>query len=246
MPISDYRTALVTGASSGIGAAVVHALTERGLRVHAVARRRDRLQELASRTGCETQVLDVLDTDAVYDTLPTLEADVLVNNAGLGRGFDTLWQASREDIDRTLATNVTAATHVLRAVVSGMVQRRRGHVVNIGSVAGLYPLLSALYGASKGAVHLLAQNLRSELRGTRVRSTEICPARVHTEFFDHAIDDPEKAKEMLGGFGVLRPEDIASAIVFALDMPWHVNVSTIEITPTEQHIGGITVVPAPP
>jgi NADP-dependent 3-hydroxy acid dehydrogenase YdfG len=242
--LKDYRTALVTGASSGIGAATVAKLCERGLEVHAVARRGERLAALAKKTGCLVHKLDVCDTDAVYATLGALEIDVLINNAGLGRGFDNLVQASREDIERTIETNVTALLHVTRAVLPGMLERRRGHVVQLSSIAALYPLLSALYGASKGAIHLLSQNLRMELQGSRVRHTEICPGRVKTEFFANAIDDNKRQQSMVEGFELLEGEDVADAIVYALDTPWRVNISMIEITPTEQAPGGIIIEPA--
>ncbi len=241
MALEDYSTALVTGASSGIGEATVHALCARGIEVHAVARRAERLEALAAATGCRTHVLDVCDTDALYRVLGDIEVDILVNNAGLGRGFDTIFQASAEDIDRTIDTNVSAALHVVRAVGTGMVSRRRGHMVHIGSIAGLYPLLSSVYGASKGAMHLFCQNLRMELKGSGVRNTEICPGRVSTEFFDTAIDQQERRQSMGEGFELLQPQDIAEAILYALDAPWRVNVSTIEITPTEQAPGGIII-----
>lgn len=241
MPLSDYASALVTGASSGIGEAVVRALTARDMRVIALARRRERLEALATETGCETLVLDLRDTDALYARLAELDVDVLVNNAGMGRGYDTLFKASREDIDRTLETNVTAAVHVVRAVTPGMIARKRGHLVNVGSIAGLYPLVSSLYGASKGAVHLLSQNLRMELSGSGVRCTEICPGRVATEFFETAVDDPERRRRMVADLEALQPSDIAAAIVFALDLPWRVNISTIELTPTEQAPGGAII-----
>lgn len=244
MALKDYRTALVTGASSGIGAAVATALIQGGLSVHAVARRKERLDELARATGCTTHVLDLRETPALYETLSALEIDVLVNNAGIGRGLDGLHNATPEDIEATLATNVMAAAHVLRAVVPGMVARRRGHVVNIGSVGGLYPIRSAVYGASKGALHLLSQNLRVELQGSGVRVTEICPGRVSTEFFDAAFDDPAvRDKFKNTDINELKPEDIGAAIVFALDAPWHMNVSLIELVPTEQTIGGMNLVP---
>lgn len=241
--LEDYRSALVTGASSGIGAATVTRLCARGIQVHAVARSEDKLAELSKRTGCHVHALDVNDTDGVYEILDGLEIDVLVNNAGMGRGFDTLAEASREDIERTISTNVSALLHVTRAVLPGMQSRRRGHVVQISSIAALYPLLSALYGASKGAVHLLSQNLRLELRGSGIRHTEICPGRVRTAFFETAFDDDERRKAMLTGFELLEPEDIADAILYALDTPWRVNISTIEITPTEQAPGGVVVEP---
>jgi len=242
MALEDYKTALVTGASSGIGAAVVTALRARGLTVTAVARREARLEALARETGCTPLVLDLRDTEALYDALGGLEVDILVNNAGLGRGFEALFEVRPEDIDTTLGTNVVAALHVVRALAAGMVARQRGHIVNIGSIAGLYPIKSSLYGASKGAIHLLSQNLRVELQGSGVRVTEICPGRVETEFFQVAVGE-EAAKEAYAGFEILVPEDVADAILYALDVPWRVNVGTIELTPTEQYAGGVTIAP---
>ena len=245
MALSDYRTALVTGASSGIGRATARALAERGLTVHAVARREERLAELAETNGIVPQVLDLRDTRALYDRLAGLEVDVLVNNAGTGRGFGGVCTATAQDIDTTLGTNVVAVYHLLRALLPGMVERRRGHVVNIGSTAGLYPITSAIYGGSKGAVHMLGSNLRLELRGSGVRVTEVCPGRVKTEIFDAAFDDPAVAAKVKDtGIEDLLPEDIAEAILYALDVPWRVNVSTLEIVPNEQSYGGMHLAPA--
>jgi 3-hydroxy acid dehydrogenase/malonic semialdehyde reductase len=242
MALDDYRCALVTGASSGIGAAMVRALRARGLETHALARRRERLQALAEETGCNPIELDLCDTDALYRALDGLEVDILVNNAGVAMGAGRpLFDTGREDIEATTNTNVLSLLHVIRAVVPGMVARKRGHIVNIGSVAGLMPLISSLYGASKGAVHLLNQNLRVELLGSGVRVTEICPGRVRTEIFEVSYDDPEKARAATGGFTLLEPEDIADAILYALDAPWRVNVATIEILPTEQALGGVLI-----
>lgn len=245
MALKEYVNALVTGASSGIGEATVTALREKGLTVHAIARRQDRLEALKERTGCETHILDVCDRDAVYQILGGLEADILINNAGVGRRFgQDFTEVSPDDIDLMLQTNVIAAMHAVRAVTSGMKARSRGHVVNIGSVGGLYPVSSSIYGASKGAIHLMNQNLRLELAGTAIRVTEICPGRVGTEFFDNAIDDEEARKNFNSGFDILQPRDIADAIVYALDAPWRVNVSMIELTPTEQVLGGGRIVRA--
>ena len=244
MPLSDYQTALVTGASSGIGEATVRALSDRGIKVHALARRKERLAELSEATGCIAHSVDVRNQTALNAALNGLEIDILVNNAGLGRGILSLLQAAPEDIDTTIATNVSALFHVIRAVTPGMVERQRGHIVNIGSVAGLYPITSSIYGASKGAVHLLSQNLRLELRGSGVRVTEICPGRVDTEFFDAAVDDQTvRAKVKDTGIQNLQSQDIADAIIYALDTPWRVNVSLIEITPNEQAFGGLSFTP---
>lgn len=247
MALQDYKTALVTGASSGIGEATVQALTQRGITVHAVARRRDRLEQLAQDTGCTAHVLDLRDSEALYATFSDIEADILINNAGTGRGFEGLFKATPEDIDVTLETNVQAAIHTLKAVVPGMIERKRGHVVNIGSVAGLYPINSAVYGGSKGAVHLLSQNLRLELRGSGVRVSEICPGRVSTEIFDVSIDDKimlEKVKDT--GINDLLAKDVADAILYVLNAPWRVNVSLLEIVPNEQTFGGLQFNPVQP
>lgn len=245
MALSDFKTALVTGASSGIGRAAARALAERGLAVYAVARRADRLAELAEASGITPHPLDLTDTRAIYDELGGLEVDVLVNNAGIARGFEGLCKASPEDIDSTLGTNVTAVYHLLRALLPGMIGRRRGHVVNIGSVAGLYPIATALYGGSKGAIHMLGPNLRLELRGSGVRVTEICPGRVESEIFDRAYDDPAVAAKVKDtGIEDLRPEDIADAILYVLDTPWRVNISSLEIVPNEQTFGAMNLAPA--
>ncbi len=243
MPIADYKCALVTGASSGIGEAVVHALAGAGLDVYAAARRGERLAALAQLTGCTAVPMDVRDNNVLYDLCERQAFDIVVNNAGLGRGRDLL-VAERDDIDATIDTNVRAALHVLRASLPGMVERKRGHIVNIGSVAGLYPISSVVYGASKGAMHLLSQNLRLETRGSGVRVTEICPGRVDTEFFDVAIDDEaELERTKNAGIVALSPTDIVDAIVYALETPRHVNISTIEIQPLDQVFGGLTMAP---
>jgi NADP-dependent 3-hydroxy acid dehydrogenase YdfG len=244
MALADYGSALVTGASSGIGAALVRRLCAHGLTVHAVARRQQRLEALAEETGCVAHVLDLRDTPRLSQVIGGLDADIVVNNAGLGRGFGKLHEARAEDVDTTIDTNVRAAIHVLRVSLPGMLSRNRGHIVNMSSVAGLYPMASPVYGASKSAVHQLSQNLRLELAGSRVRLTEICPGRVSTEFFDAAIDDPDKRAAVKNtGINELTAQDIADAVIYALDAPWRVNVSLIELQPTEQVFGGMNLTP---
>ena len=237
--------ALVTGASSGIGEAAVRALREHGAAVHAAARRTERLDRLATETGCHPLVLDVRDAAAV-ERLGELAVDIVVNNAGLGRAMGRLEAGSADDVERTVATNVTGAINVTRAVLPGMIERQRGHIVNIGSVAGLAAAGSALYGATKAAIHLFSRNLRLELQGTGIRVTEICPGRVATEFYDVAVDDPEERAAAVDTDGeVLRPSDVAEAILYAVTAPWRVNVSLLELFPTEQTYGGAAFVLAP-
>jgi NADP-dependent 3-hydroxy acid dehydrogenase YdfG len=234
------RIAIVTGASAGIGAGVARALSAAGWEVHALARRADRLETLAEETGCVPHAIDVRDGMALETLAAGLETELVVNNAGLGAGMTGLAAASREDVARTIGTNVTAVLELLRLTLPGMIARGRGHVVNVGSIAGLYPTLSAIYGTSKGAIRLLGQNLRLELRGTGIRVTEICPGRVATEFYDASIPDPEaRARLTTTGIRELSPADIAAAILYAVSAPAHVNVSSIELAPVEQTFGGI-------
>ncbi len=245
MAIHTYQTALVTGASSGIGAAITRQLTARSVRVIATARRAERLDTLAKATGATPLILDLTDTDAIYAALEDLEVDVLINNAGLAKGFGTSFlDLDPEDIEVTAQVNTIGFAHVVRAIVPGMAARRRGHVVTIGSVAGFYPLSSPIYGATKAGVHQFSQNLRVTLRGTGVRVTEIAPGRVATEFFEVGpTDDRIRARFRNSRITVLTADDIAQTIVFALEAPLHVNVSLLEVTPTEQAFGGVYVDP---
>jgi len=242
------RIALVTGASSGIGAATVAALTEADFAVHAAARRTDRLAEIQERTGATPWTVDVQDRHQVEELVASIgRVDVLVNNAGLGRSMGSLAEATYEDIERTVSTNVTAAMHVLQQVLPGMIERRDGHVVNLGSMTGLYPTGTALYGATKGAIHRLSTNLRLELQGTGVRVTEICPGRIDTEFYDVAVDDEDERTKIktTNTVGVTSAE-CADTIVYAVTAPRHVNINRIELQPVEQTYGGSQFAPERP
>lgn len=244
MPLDPNDVVLVTGASSGIGEATVRAFRARGAIVHAAARRIDRLEQLAAETGCIPHELDVRDRDAVAAIGDELAVDVLINNAGLGRAIGSLWTADIDDIERSVDTNVTGAILMLRAVLPGMVERQKGHIVNMSSVLALYPAATALYGATKGAIHKLSRDLRHELKGTGVRVTEINPGRVTTEFYDVAIDDPEvRAKALDTGIEEVTPADVAASILHVVDAPWRVNISQLEIVPTEQTYGGSEFTP---
>jgi NADP-dependent 3-hydroxy acid dehydrogenase YdfG len=207
------------------------------VRVHALARRADRLAALAEETGCIPHAVDVTDTAAIEALIPGLGADILVNNAGLGRGIEGLAATNAADIEVTVATNVTAVLHLLRLALPGMAEG--GNVVNIGSIAGLYPAPWAVYGATKGAIRQLSRNLRLELKGKGPRVTDIQPGRVSTEFYDVSLDDPAaRAQVKDTGVEELSPEDVAAAVMFAINAPAHVNVSAIELQPVGQLIGG--------
>tara|TARA_Y100001970_G_scaffold201913_1_gene245752 strand:- start:915 stop:1646 length:732 start_codon:yes stop_codon:yes gene_type:complete len=237
---NNYKTALVTGASSGIGEATVKMLSSKGYKVSALARRKSKLKKLSTETGCEVIIMDIRNTKEI-EKLKNYSFDVFINNAGLGRGFTKIYKTKAEDILTTIDTNVQAFLQLLRCVTPSMVKKKRGHIINIGSIAGLYPLSSSVYGGSKGAVHLISQNLRLELSGTGVRCTEINPGRVDTEFFDVAFDSKKEAMKMKTGLKMLESVDIAESIMFALESPAHVNISSIEITPTEQAPGGVKI-----
>ena len=242
--MTEMKSALVTGASSGIGAACVRALRASDMKVWAMARRADRLEALAAETGCIPLIADIQDAEALGAALQGVDPDVLVNNAGLGAGIASLLNASREDIERTIGTNVMGLLDLTRLVVPGMITRGHGHVVTIGSVSGLYPSSSAIYGASKAAVTMIGRNLRLELRGTGVRVTDIRPGRVSTEFYDVAIEDPEAAARTKDtGIRELAPAEIADAVLYAVMAPAHVNVSAIELQPLEQTYGGVNFDP---
>jgi len=241
MPFSDYKTALVTGASSGIGAAVVERLRKEGLQVHAIARSAGPLEALAKRTGCIAHVLDVTDVAGVTRLTREVEFDVLVNNAGVDRP-DSILKASAEDVDLLVDVNLRAVLHLCRLVVPGMVSRDRGHVVNISSIAGVYNFGgNSTYHATKAAVSMLSRQLRIDAFGKRVRVTEICPGRVATDIFAHVHGDSKETRErFVEGFELPQASDIADAIAFAIAAPIAVNVGHMEITPTLQVPGGLS------
>lgn len=251
MPFRDYRTALVTGASSGIGAAVVRRFRREGLAVHAVARSGDALAALAAETGCIPHVIDVADLPAITRLVGSIEIDILVNNAGVDRPRKFL-EAEADDIDLLIDVNLRAVLHLCRLVVPGMVARDCGHVVNISSIAAAYNFGgNSTYHATKAAVSMLSRQLRIDAFGKRVRVTEICPGRVATDIFAHVHGDtPETRARFLDGYELPEATDIADAIAFAIAAPIAVNIGHMEITPTLQVPGGLSTAkpqsPSPP
>ncbi|MEM7318407.1 MAG: SDR family NAD(P)-dependent oxidoreductase [Pseudomonadota bacterium] len=239
------KKVIVTGATSGIGAAIVRAFGTSGQTVLAIARRAERLSALQKETGCQVCVSDVRDLSTLGPVAEAFAPDILVNNAGVGHGISGLDQITQGDIQAACDVNIVAPIQLTRLVLSGMRMRGRGHIINIGSIAGLHTMLSALYGSTKGAVHIFSQNLRQELKGTGIRVTEICPGRVSTEFYDTARGDTGTLAAMKHtGITELRPEDVAAAVAYAASAPSHVNVATIELLPTEQAVGGVAITPA--
>lgn len=245
MPFVDYKTALVTGASTGMGAAIAERLAKRGLTVHAVARNEERLKELADRTGAIPHVLDLTNTAALAAELGGLEVDVLVNCAGVSRPGNIL-SSSEEDLDEIIDVNLRGLLQLTRLILPGMVERDLGHIVNVSSIAGVYNFYGhTAYHATKAAVHQISRQLRNDTVGKRIRVTEICPGRVETEIFGRNLGgSPEAMKEAWNtfyeGYESLTTDDIVNALDYAIETPRHVNIGMIEIMPTFQVPGGLT------
>ncbi|MFD1213211.1 SDR family oxidoreductase [Arthrobacter sp. GCM10027362] len=245
MSYSDYKTALVTGASTGMGEAIVECLAKRGLSVHALARNEKRLKELAERTGAVPHVVDVTDTAALTAAVGGLEVDVLINCAGVSRPGNIL-DSSEQDLDEIVDVNLRGLLQLTRLVLPGMVERDCGHVVNISSIAGVYNFYGhTAYHATKAAVHQISRQLRNDTVGKRIRVTEICPGRVETEIFGRNMGGTPEAMEeawktYYEGYESLTTDDIVNALDYALETPRHVNIGMLEIMPTFQVPGGLT------
>jgi 3-hydroxy acid dehydrogenase / malonic semialdehyde reductase len=240
-------TVLITGASSGIGRACAVAFAQAGARLVLCARRHDRLESL--RTALEathgtqtlTIELDVRDRTAVERALATLPApfadvDVLVNNAGLAAGLAPLQEGDPDDWELMVDTNVKGLLWITRTVVPRMAARGRGHVINIGSIAGreTYPG-GAVYCASKAAVDRITAGLRMDLLGTGVKVSTVDPGMVDTEFsLVRFHGDAERAHDVYAGMVPLTAEDIAETVVWVADRPAHVQVADVVIFPTAQ------------
>ena len=245
MPFSDYSTAVVTGASTGMGAAIAERLAKRGLQVHAFARNEERLKELADRTGAIPHAVDLTDTTALTAAVEGLKVDVLVNCAGVSRPGNIL-DSSADDIDELVDVNLRSLLQLTRLVLPGMVERDNGHVINISSIAGIYNFYGhTVYHATKAAVHQISRQLRNDTVGKRIRVTEICPGRVETEIFGRNMGGTPEAMEeawqtYYEGYESLTTDDIVNALDYAVETPRHVNVGMMELMPTFQVPGGLT------
>ncbi len=240
-------TVMITGASAGIGRACAFAFAREGSRLVLCARRGARLRELAERLArehdarCHVLELDVRDREAVEAAVAGLAAewaavDVLVNNAGLSRGLEPLQEGDPGDWEEMIDTNVKGLLWVTRAVLRGMIERDRGHVINIGSIAGRQVYRGGnVYCATKYAVRALNQALRLDLLGTRVRASTVDPGMVETDFsLVRFHGDRERADQVYRKFPPLQPEDVAEAVLFCATRPPHVNVQEMVVMPQDQ------------
>ena len=241
------KIVFITGASSGIGAACAQAFAAQGARVLMAARRLERIQALADELQKEHGVaahafqLDVRDQPSVEKAVtglpPEWEAiEVLVNNAGLSRGLDKLHEGKLQDWEEMIDTNIKGLLYVSRAVIPGMVKRGAGHIINLGSIAGIeaYPG-GNVYCATKAAVRLLSQGLHIDLLGTPLRVSNVEPGMVETEFgLVRFHGDEARADKVYEGITPLTPDDIADVIVYCATRPPHVNIAEMIVTPTAQ------------
>ncbi|MEZ5925206.1 MAG: SDR family oxidoreductase [Hyphomicrobiaceae bacterium] len=240
MPITDYRTALVTGASSGIGLAIAEDLSTTGLKVHAVALPETGLEAHAGRMGAIPHAMDVADTDRIEALIAEVAPDVLINNAGILGAFAPLQSVSREAVDRLIAINLSQAVHFTRAALPAMIERKRGHIVFTGSIAGRINSRGlAVYSATKAGVQAFAEGIRWDVLGTGIRVTVLVPGRVETRIYDSHFGSRDKAEAALyTDFNAIQPTDMARLVRSVLEMPAHVDVSVVEVMPTGQVFGG--------
>lgn len=237
------KIALITGASSGIGEATARLLSASGYRLILAARRIDRLRKLEAelRTSVHLIELDVRNQPAVEAAIGRLPEewkpiDLLVNNAGLSRGLDKLHEGKIQDWEEMIDTNIKGLLFVSRAVIPGMVARGRGHIINVGSIAGheVYPA-GNVYCATKHAVDAITRGLRLDLNGTPIRVSTVDPGLVETEFsIVRFHGDDTRAGKTYQGLKPLTPEDVAEAIAWVASRPEHVQVAEVIILPTAQ------------
>jgi 3-hydroxy acid dehydrogenase/malonic semialdehyde reductase len=241
------RTALITGATSGIGEACAHLFAQQGYRMILVARREEKLEKIAKHFAdkyaveIKTLIADVRDKAAVTAVLEGLEedwkkVDVLINNAGLSLGLEPIGQGDTNDWDTMIDTNVKGLLYVTKIVSNWMIANQKGHIVNIGSTAGkeVYPG-GNVYCATKHAVDALNKGMRIDLLPHGIKVTAVNPGMVETEFsLTRFKGDEARAGKVYEGLEPLIAQDIAEAIWFAVSRPAHVNINDMIITPTAQ------------
>ena len=243
MTSHSYQTALVTGASSGIGRAIAQRLVNDGLKVYALGRDAKALDALASECDVTPIALDLQDTTPLRDLFARTEIDVVVNNAGLLPALAKFAESELSDIDRMIDINLRAPLRLAHMALDGMVQRRRGHLFFVGSSAGRFPHPNtAVYGATKAGISMFCDSLRCDLLGTKVRVTEIAPGRVQTSLYRTALGTEGANEKLYDAYRSIQPENIAELIATAIALPEAVDVSRMEVFPTDQAAGGSQIV----
>ena len=239
------KTALITGATSGIGKATASAFAREGINLILCGRREERLAELktelSKRVAVHTLCFDVRDKEMVFTKIKSLpekfqKIDILINNAGNAHGLDPIQDGNIDDWDAMLDINVKGLLYVSKAIFPKMINQGTGHIINIGSTAGkeVYPN-GNVYCASKYAVDALNQAMRIDLNKYKIRVGAVNPGLTETEFSEVRFKgDTEKAKGVYEGFQALRPEDIADIIRFVVTRPYHVNIADLVVMPTAQ------------
>jgi 3-hydroxy acid dehydrogenase/malonic semialdehyde reductase len=241
------KTVFITGASSGIGAACAKQFAAAGANLLLCARRLDKLNELTESIKANYDVpihtfcLDVRDHESVKNTYHALEKkwqniDILINNAGLAAGLDSIQEADVNDWEDMINTNVKGLLYITKSVLPQMIAKNAGHIINIGSIAGhaIYPK-GAVYCATKHAVNVLSQGLRMDLFGTKIRVSSVDPGAVETNFsLVRFKGDSNRASSVYEGMEPLTAEDIADAVYYCATCPPHVNISDMIIMPTDQ------------
>lgn len=239
------KTAFITGATSGIGMATAKLFAKHGVRIIICGRRKDRLQNLLEEFSALTEVyslsFDIRIKEDVFSAIASLpknfsEIDILINNAGNAHGLETIDEGSTEDWDAMLDINVKGLLYVTKAILPNMIERKSGHIINIGSTAGkeVYPK-GNVYCASKHAVDAINQGMRIDLNGKGIKVGAINPGLVETEFSDVRFKgDNQKAEKVYQGYTPLKPEDIADIIWFAVTRPPHVNIADLTVMCLDQ------------
>ena len=237
------KKVLITGASAGIGKACAQIFAENSYEVFALARRKDRLKELESQhsniKGLSFDIRNFEDKD--LKELDLSEIDILINNAGLALGLSSIDQTSEEDWRHMIETNLMGLIRMTQKVLPHMIQKSRGDIVNVGSIAG-YQTYSggSIYSATKYAVRALTEAWRKDLLGTNIRVIGIHPGMVETEFSEVRFKgDKLAAKKVYEGMRPLTPRDIAESILWAVERPNHVCIESIVIMPTDQAASGM-------
>jgi len=239
------KTAFITGATSGIGKATAEALAQEGFSIVICGRRKERLEELQTKLSAITTVhslaFDVrsqAETNAAVSSLPEgfKTIDVLVNNAGNAHGLSPIENGDTHDWDAMIDINIKGLLYVSKAIIPGMTERRSGHIINIGSIAGkeVYPN-GNVYCATKHAVDALNKGMRMDLNQYGIRVGAVNPGLVKTEFsLVRFKGNEERAKPVYEGYEPLLPEDIADIIRFMVTRPYHVNIADLTVLPTAQ------------